>query len=407
MKRIFVILFLVITIIGCKKSGPVGLTEGYWLAELQLGDRQSLPFNFRVMAMGNDKYNIEVYNAEETILIDEIEVMGDSVVIKMPVFEGYLAGKFNAQEINGKFIKENEGRKVPFRAVHGIKERFKKSETPNTNISGEWEVEFNPNTPESYMAKGIFKQIDDKVSGTFRTTTGDYRFLEGINSADSVKFSTFNGARAYLFKAKATDSSIVGVFYSGNHSKEVFVAKRNENYKLPNMEALTYVKKGFDILNFSFPDTSGNMVSLSDPVYDDKVVIVQIMGTWCPNCLDETKFLVEYLKEHSNKKIAVIALAFEYAKTKEAAFKSIDRLRERIGVEYPVLLAQYGGIDKKLAQEKLPMLNHVFSFPTTIIVDKRGDVQKIYTGFNGPATGSIYDSFKKDFHNFILQLLEV
>jgi thiol-disulfide isomerase/thioredoxin len=131
------------------------------------------------------------------------------------------------------------------------------------------------------------------------------------------------------------------------------------------------------------------------------------MGTWCPNCLDETKFLVEYLKEHSNKKIAVIALAFEYAKTKEAAFKSIDRLRERIGVEYPVLLAQYGGIDKKLAQEKLPMLNHVFSFPTTIIVDKRGDVQKIYTGFNGPATGSIYDSFKKDFHNFILQLLEV
>jgi thiol-disulfide isomerase/thioredoxin len=407
MKRIFVILFLVITIIGCKKSGPVGLTEGYWLAELQLGDRQSLPFNFRVMAMGNDKYNIEVYNAEETILIDEIKVMGDSVVIKMPVFEGYLAGKFNAQEINGKFIKENEGRKVPFRAVHGIKERFKKSETPNTNISGEWEVEFNPNTPESYMAKGIFKQIDDKVSGTFRTTTGDYRFLEGINSADSVKFSTFNGARAYLFKAKATDSSIVGVFYSGNHSKEVFVAKRNENYKLPNMEALTYVKKGFDILNFSFPDTSGNMVSLSDPVYDDKVVIVQIMGTWCPNCLDETKFLVEYLKEHSNKKIAVIALAFEYAKTKEAAFKSIDRLRERIGVEYPVLLAQYGGIDKKLAQEKLPMLNHVFSFPTTIIVDKRGDVQKIYTGFNGPATGSIYDSFKKDFHNFILQLLEV
>jgi thiol-disulfide isomerase/thioredoxin len=407
MKRIFVILFLVITIIGCKQSGPVGLTEGYWLAELQLGDRQSLPFNFRVMAMGNDKYNIEVYNAEETILIDEIEVMGDSVVIKMPVFEGYLAGKFNAQEINGKFIKENEGRKVPFRAVHGIKERFKKSETPNTNISGEWEVEFNPNTPESYMAKGIFKQIDDKVSGTFRTTTGDYRFLEGINSADSVKFSTFNGARAYLFKAKATDSSMVGVFYSGNHSKEVFVAKRNENYKLPNMEALTYVKKGFDILNFSFPDTSGNMVSLSDPVYDDKVVIVQIMGTWCPNCLDETKFLVEYLKEHSNKKIAVIALAFEYAKTKEAAFKSIDRLRERIGVEYPVLLAQYGGIDKKLAQEKLPMLNHVFSFPTTIIVDKRGDVQKIYTGFNGPATGSIYDSFKKDFHNFILQLLEV
>lgn len=406
MKRIFLIFLIVITLIGCRQSSPVGLTEGYWLAELKLGNNQVLPFNFKVMKLGNDTYRIELYNAEETILIDEIDVMGDSVVIKMPVFEGYLAGNYNANEINGKFIKENEERVVPFKAVHGISERFRKAETPNTNISGGWKVKFNPNTPESYMAKGIFRQIDDKVTGTFRTTTGDYRFLEGINSADSVKVSTFDGSRAYLFKAKTTDSSMVGVFYSGNHAKEVFVAQRNENYELPNTEALTYMKKGFDKLSFSFPDTEGNLVSLSDPMYNDKVVIVQIMGTWCPNCLDETKFLVEYLKKHSDKNIAVIALAFEYAKTREAAFSSIDRLKERIGVDYPVLLAQYGGIDKELAQKKIPMLNHVLSFPTTIIVDTTGDVQKIYTGFNGPATGSIYDSFKKDFHNFILQLLE-
>lgn len=377
------------------------------MAELEVDDDQSLPFNFSLKDMGRGTYAIEVYNADETIFIDEIKVKGDSVVIRMPVFEGYLAGKFTAKEIKGKFIKENEERVLPFKAVHGIKERFKSHGIPNTNISGDWEVEFRPENEESYMAKGTFRQVDDKVSGTFRTATGDYRFLEGINSVDSVKFSTFDGTRAYLFKARTTDSSMAGVFYSGKHSKEFFVAKRNENYKLPNSEALTYMKKGHDKLSFSFPDSEGNLVSLSDTVFKDKVVIVQIMGTWCPNCLDETKFLVDYIKKHSNEKIAVIALAFEYAKTKEAAFKSIDRLKNRIGVQYPILLAQYGGIDKELAQKKLPMLNHVFSFPTTIIIDKRGDVQKIYTGFNGPATGSNYDSFKKDFHNFILQLLEV
>ena len=346
-----------------------------------------------------------MYNADETIFIDEIKVKKDSVVIRFPVFEGYLAGKFTAKEIMGKFIKENEETVLPFRAVHGIKERFKSDGIPNTNISGDWEVEFRPDNGESYMAKGIFRQVDDKVSGTFRTSTGDYRFLEGINSVDSVKFSTFDGTRAYLFKAKTTDTSMVGVFYTGKDSKEHFVAKRNENYELPNSETLTYMKKGHDKLSFSFPDSEGNLVSLSDPVFKDKVVIVQIMGTWCPNCLDETKFLVDYLQKNSKEKIAVIALAFEYAKTEEAAFKAIIRLKDRIGVEYPILLAQYGGIDKEMAQEKLPMLNHVFSFPTTIIIDKKGDVQKIYTGFNGPATGSNYDSFKKDFHNFILQLL--
>ncbi|RAJ05823.1 peroxiredoxin family protein [Arenibacter echinorum] len=407
MKQIIFIFFLFILCNNCRDSEAVVLAEGIWLAELEVDDDQSLPFNFSLKSTGSETYAIELYNADETIFIDEIKVKKDSVIIRLPVFEGYLAGKFTAKEIEGKFIKENEEKVLPFRAVYGIKDRFKSDGIPNTNISGDWEVEFRPENEESYMAKGIFRQVDDKVSGTFRTSTGDYRFLEGINSVDSVKFSTFDGTRAYLFKAKTTDTSMVGVFYSGNDSKELFVAKRNENYELPNSETLTYMKKGHDKLSFSFPDSEGNWVSLSDPVFKDKVIIVQIMGTWCPNCLDETKFLVDYLQKNSNEEIAVIALAFEYAKTKEAAFKSIIRLKDRIGVEYPILLAQYGGIDKEMAQKKLPMLNHVFSFPTTIIIDKRGDVQKIYTGFNGPATGSNYDSFKKDFHNFILQLLEV
>jgi len=384
----------------------VDLTEGFWLAEVEVGDKQILPFNFRLIRLGDDKYNIELYNADETIKVDEIKVEGDSVIIKMPVFEGYLAGKYTAHEINGKFVKENEARVLPFKAIHGIKERFKRADIPITNISGDWEVEFKPIMEKSYMAKGIFSQVDDKIYGTFRTMTGDYRFLEGIHSGDSIKLSTFDGAHAYLFKASATDSSMVGVFYSGNHSKEPFVAKRNDNFELPNAESLTYLKKGYDKLSFSFTDAAGKLVSLDDAIFKDKVVIVQVMGTWCPNCLDETKFLVEYLKEYSHEQLAVVALAFEYAKTEEAAFRSIDRLKDRIGVKYPILLAQYGTIDKEMAQKKLPMLNHILSFPTTIIIDKMGEVRKIYTGFNGPATGSNYDSFKKDFHSFIIQLLE-
>ncbi|MCM4172980.1 TlpA family protein disulfide reductase [Arenibacter sp. TNZ] len=406
MTRIFFIFFVFIACYSCKDGEVVDLTEGFWLAEVEVGDKQILPFNFRLIRLGDDKYNIELYNADETIKVDEIKVEGDSVIIKMPVFEGYLAGKYTAHEINGKFVKENEARVLPFKAIHGIKERFKRADIPITNISGDWEVEFKPIMEKSYMAKGIFSQVDDKIYGTFRTMTGDYRFLEGIHSGDSIKLSTFDGAHAYLFKASATDSSMVGVFYSGNHSKEPFVAKRNDNFELPNAESLTYLKKGYDKLSFSFTDAAGKLVSLDDAIFKDKVVIVQVMGTWCPNCLDETKFLVEYLKEYSHEQLAVVALAFEYAKTEEAAFRSIDRLKDRIGVKYPILLAQYGTIDKEMAQKKLPMLNHILSFPTTIIIDKMGEVRKIYTGFNGPATGSNYDSFKKDFHSFIIQLLE-
>jgi len=98
-------------------------------------------------------------------------------------------------------------------------------------------------------------------------------------------------------------------------------------------------------------------------------------------------------------------LAFEYAKTEEKAFQSIERLSKRIGIEYPVLLAQVGTSDKDIANEKLPMLNHVLSYPTSIFIDKKGVVRKIHTGFNGPATGDKFIQFKKEFEGFVAKLL--
>ena len=130
-----------------------------------------------------------------------------------------------------------------------------------------------------------------------------------------------------------------------------------------------------------------------------------LMGTWCPNCLDESKFLVEYLKQNPDEDLAVVALSFEYAKTEESAFKAINRLQDRLGINYPILLAQYGSSDKEKANEKLPMLNTVLSYPTTIFIDKNGQVRKISTGFNGPATGQKYLDFKEEFGTFVSTLL--
>ena len=94
------------------------------------------------------------------------------------------------------------------------------------------------------------------------------------------------------------------------------------------------------------------------------------------------------------------------AKTPNQAFDRIQRLKDRIGIEYPIALAQFGSSNKTKAQQKLPMLNHVLSYPTSIFVDKKGDVRKIHTGFNGPATGQKYLDFKKEFESFIDLLLK-
>lgn len=405
MRTKLIIIALLISLYGCGEQQEVKyLKTGNWRAVLEVQDQKELPFTFKLDLAGGN-YLMQISNAEELIEVDEIAIEGDSITIKLPVFEGYLTGTFDSTSIKGDFIKESLDRIVPFQAEFGDYERFPVKSEASADISGIWETVFYPEEKDPYMAKGIFKQNGNLVTGTFRTATGDYRYMEGVMDGDSLMLSTFDGAHAFLFTAGLTDSILNGKFYSGNHSLETFTAKRNDSFELPDADSLTFLKPGYDRFEFAFPDSEGNIVSAADARFSDKVLIVQIMGTWCPNCLDESKFLVEYLKQNSNEDLEIVALAFEYAKTEELAFKSIKRLSDRLGISYPVLLAQYGSSDKDKANEKLPMLNTVLSYPTTIFIDRKGEVRKISTGFNGPATGQKYLDFKEEFNTFVTALL--
>lgn len=378
------------------------LKIGMYRAVLEVQDFKALPFVFEVESANK----LKVFNAEEVIEVDEITYKNDSVIIKLPVFEGYIKATVKYDKLYGTFVKESLDREVLFTAEYDNNIRFNVKSAPTQNVAGVWETVFSKDIEDDeYIAKGIFKQERNKVTGTFRTTTGDYRYLEGVMDGNEMKLSTFDGAHAFLFTATVTDSTMEGNFYSGNHWKEPFVAKRNETYELPSANDLTFLKEGYDSLEFSFPNEDGNLVSLTDDRFKNKVVIVQIMGTWCPNCLDESKYYTKFYEANKNKDLEIVALAFEYAKTEEKAFNSINRLREKLGISYPILLAQYGTSDKAKAQEKLPMLNHVLSYPTSIFIDKVGKVRKIHTGFNGPATGDKYVEFKDEFEGLVAELL--
>lgn len=401
MTKYFGFFLLVFLFISCGKEA-FAPKEGPWRATLMLDKGREIPFLFAY----NTDNTLVIFNGEEEIDVTDVTLKGDSITIEMPIFEGVFKGVFVADSIYGMYYTPSLKRNVPFKMKHGNNTRFRFSEPPSVEVTGNWETVFSPNSEaDRYDAKGIFKQIGNKITGTFRTTTGDYRFLEGAVQKDSVKLSAFDGAHAFLFEAKVTDSLMEGVFYSGNHWKEPFTAKRNDSFELPAADSLTFLKEGYERLAFSFPDVNGDMVSLSDDAFKDKVTIVQIMGTWCPNCLDETKFYTKYYNSNENDDLAFVGLAFEYAPTKERAIAAIKRLQEGANVPYPILLAQYGTSSKTKANEKLPMLTQVLSYPTTIFIDKTGKVRKIHTGFNGPATGEKYDEYVAEFDDFVNRLL--
>ena len=127
------------------------------------------------------------------------------------------------------------------------------------------------------------------------------------------------------------------------------------------------------------------------------------MGSWCPNCLDETRYLKELYEQYNPQGLEIIAIAFERTKNKEKALNNIARLKERTGAQYEFLLGGATRDDK--AAEKLPMLNHIMSYPTAIFIDKMGKIRRIHTGFYGPSTGVYYEDFTKETEDLVENLL--
>jgi thiol-disulfide isomerase/thioredoxin len=147
----------------------------------------------------------------------------------------------------------------------------------------------------------------------------------------------------------------------------------------------------------------GKKVSLQDEKYQNKVIILQLFGTWCPNCMDETKFLAPWYNENKDRGVEIIGLAYERKPDFDYASNRVKKMIDKWNVEYDLVIA--GTDDKVKAGETLPMLNAVAAFPTTIFIGKDGRVKKIHTGFNGPGTGEYYHQFIEQFNQTVNELL--
>jgi len=405
LRRLFLlILFLIPYFCHAQKM----IHQGSWRGVLQLNDTTELPFNFTCEFRGVTQ-TLTIRNGKERIVVDEIIYDGDSVFIHLPYFDSEIRAFSDGHNIDGKFVNNTriDKKMIPFKAKMFQDYRFTpKKEKPITNISGKWKITFKEDDPIDALGIGEFKQTGNYLEGTILTPTGDHRYLEGTVQGKKIFLSAFDGSHAFLYAGTigADSVSLSGDFYSGIHWHQTWTAVRDEKIELPNPDALTFLNPGFKQVSFSFPDTAGNKVSLPDKKFIGKVVVIQIMGTWCPNCLDESQFLTEYYSKNKSRGVEIIALDYERKDDFEKAKNNISRLQNRLNITYPILFSGTTSAENK--KKSLPMLNHIMSFPTTIFIDKKGTVRKIHTGFNGPATGKRYEEFIADFNAFMDKLIK-
>ncbi|TND10401.1 MAG: peroxiredoxin [Bacteroidetes bacterium] len=387
---------------------PASAETTTWRGELLLNDSTILPFNFEIVRE-NGKTTVIIRNAEERIVCDEVRDTKDSLNWRMPVFDSeFFCKKKNDSIISGWW--SNHSRKttqnIRFRANKNQPWRFKKNVGITVDYSGRWQTTFSPGSEKDLtMAVGEFKQSGGKVTGTFLTETGDYRFLEGDVSADSLWLSCFDGSHAFLFKAKydMRHGFLTGGFWSGSHWQEPWQAFRNDTAHLRDPEKLTFAVDTTQGIYFSFLNTEKRPVSPVDERYKGKVLILQVMGSWCPNCMDETAMLADLYKRYNNKGLEIIGLAYERTTDFDRSAASVNRLKKHFGVEYEILVTGKTGKDE--AGQSLPFLNGIMAFPTTIWIDKRGRIRKIYTGYIGPGTGASHQKFLDETTRFMEMLL--
>ena len=344
----------------------------------------------------NGEWNI--LNAEELIRIDSIVFTEDSFFVKLPLFDTSLRGTWRNDSLMGVWTDHSRNTyNVPFSAgINTSMECTTKSEELT------YDVIFSPSdTAETGKGVAVLHKHGNVVTGTILTETGDYRYLQGEWNDNQLWLSAFDGTHLFYLSGEAMGDSITkGIFLSGKHWKESWVAVKSNSNTLRNPYSITtlQVKENptFTVLN-----SEGSPVVFDSSTWKNHVSIIQIMGSWCPNCTDESRFMKEL--HAGNTELQIIPIAFERGDDVTAACRRVASQFNQLQLPYPFY---YGGkASKEEAQKTLNFLTEVHSFPTTIFIDKKGIIRRVYTGYYGPGTHEEYDKHSTEIKTLVTDLL--
>ena len=401
---------LALGILGCSGGGGAvdAPRDGLWRAVLQVPGGE-LPFGLE-FATDQGRRHAVLINGDDRVRIDEIKIEGERITLRMPGYENRIEASFKADSLEGTLTMIKSGGKpqvIPLTARYGEDWRFtapKQSATaPAAELTGRWAWQF-VDGDKTYPAVAELKQRDAIITGTVMTPTGDHRFIAGELRGNQLRLSKFDGGHVFLYHATVKeDGSLDGQFWSGTAHTEKFSGQRDETASLGNAAEKTALIGGAEKLDFTFPDLGGSSISLNNSFFQGKVIVVALAGSWCPNCHDEAAFLADLHRRKRSQGFEVVSLMFEQFGDFPQAAEAVYRFRDRYKIEYTTLIA--GISDKDDAASKLPQLNGVFAFPTTIFVDRSGKVRKIHTGFSGPATGVHYEKLVDEFEKTVNVLL--
>ncbi|MGK0205767.1 MAG: thiol-disulfide isomerase/thioredoxin [Planctomycetota bacterium] len=369
-----------------------------------------LPFGMSLEGDGKGNLEVFIINGDERIQVPEVTDT-KQLVLRFPHYDSEL--RLNLDQgnprITGEWIKRRgKGKETRMRVEsRRLGQRFdilKKAGDAVRWPVGNYRVAFGKSKDPAVGQFAITTDATANCRGTFLTTLGDYRFLAGNSNGQVMRLSCFDGAHAFLFHAdRQKDDSLKGDFWSSDSWHEPWTATADAKAELPDGWNLTKWRKGADLGRGKYRDLEGKSRSLMEPPYAGKPRIIEVFGSWCPNCHDHGEYMAELHRRYADKGLQVIGLAFEHDEDFARSVRQVKTFVKRHGATFPILIA--GLSNKSKASESLGLVDKVRSFPTTIFVDKNDKVRGIYQGWSGPATGDVHTRLRQRFEALIETML--
>jgi thiol-disulfide isomerase/thioredoxin len=315
--------------------------------------------------------------------------------------------------IEGEYVRQ-KGSSVTRLAISARRARVDELPTSNEKLpelSPEWKFSFTDaaGKPDSEGdAPARFSQDKAHVEGTIAPVSGDYGTLSGsVSESGELHLSRFDGIHALRLDGRiVSPDRIEGVFHVAPGYPLTFVATRAtaaSGNGFAEAEHLTSVADPSQPFRFHGTDASGALITQDDPRFRGKVVVLDLFGTWCPNCHDEAPVLQSIYASLHERGLEIVGLSYEYVDDRARNLRLLDVYRRKYSIGFPLLLA--GTTDQGQIEATLPQLRNFGAYPTTVFLDRHGKVRLIHAGFSGPATGRL-EELRKAFEQTITRLLD-
>ncbi len=388
-------------------AAPAGAQSlsGLWDASVVVSAGQDkgtieVPFRFEIAGAGTHIKG-SFFNGDEKVTSTSGQLESGRLVLSFDEYGTRLEASVKDGQLEGQYTRGTRGAPYPFHA-----KRFAPAATGNEkipSIAGLWNVQVGKSSKGEAAWQLIVRQSGAEASAAILRIDGDTGALTGAYRDGTFVLSHFSGARPLRLEVTPAADGTLAIVQNKDNPLTAMRAEQAKAKGLPqpsDPSRFTSVRDPTEPFRFSFPDLDGKIVSNTDARFAGKVLIVGIGGSWCPNCHDETPFLVELYKKYRKQGLEIVALSFE----EEAQIKNPVRLRafnKRYGVEYTVLIP---GEPKEL-NDKVAQGVNLNSFPTTFFLGRDGRVRSAHAGFAGKASGKFHEEGKAEITALVERLL--